>query len=88
MRLEVTASALRELLHEHFELAPIVLEVHRLGSADFLIDLWGCLYAGRPRARQVKRDPLDQRPPNTMRTGLSGSLPVIRRKESLKWQIA
>ena len=44
VRLEVVTAPRRELLDERFELLTIARELHRLGAADFLIDLGARLH--------------------------------------------
>jgi hypothetical protein len=61
MRLQVAASAPRELLHKRLELSSVALKFDRLRAADFLINLRRRPDARRPFHGQPERDPPHER---------------------------
>lgn len=88
MRLQVTAPALRESLHQRFKLATVAVEVHRLGAADFLIDLGRRPDSGRPLRGNLSATHFMSVRLRTVLKELTGVGPMSPRNESLKWQIA
>jgi len=73
-----------ELLDDRFQHAPVSGELHRLGAADFLIDLGTRLDTVRPLGRCRSATHFTTVLLKNVLTELTGSVLIIERQESVR----